>query len=319
MSTLSRGRSGRTRSNAKSPGRNNNKRPTSKGSVKSLKLALPNVKKVPPAVQETCFKPLRIWVQQFWREQTNKSQARQLNQNRNTHRQVEIDRMIELATKICIDNYTAQFRTMMLKVHEDCFRILATSVHRVWESKYLASMGTSKSDAVTDDKFLRQLLNAARLEYVEVIRRLATINKITAFHDCNEPRDSLAISLLAKVKHHLLEKKKPVYESLKRLLGDPVYEQETWNECFPNPNDKPFRVEASLATVAYEGSGQRHWHQKQDLQADALQELASKINDTTPTSRPTPAPRAPAVGRPRCCTRPGRAGRPTIEPTPAHR
>jgi hypothetical protein len=88
---------------------------------------------------------------------------------------------------------------------------------------------------------------------------LAVVTQVTSFHDCNEPRLSLATQLVARLRHHLVDKDPRIFGRICQLLGDPAAQPVAWAECFPDPNQKPRRAEPTDAFVAYEPSGYRHW------------------------------------------------------------
>jgi len=203
-------------------------------------VALPNVSKVPSDVEAHSFVPLREWLQKYW------LRGRQASQ-------VEVDQMSDLAAGICIQNYVEQFRTLILRTHEGAFKVLAAGSHRSWKMHVDA-----KIDAVDKD-VARELLASARRDYVEAIRLLGTVAKICAFHDGNFPRESLSVKLVKRLQYHMLEKDVFVLKALQTVLGTSDEHPAAWAECFPDPNDKPQKVEATIAHVAYGGTGHRHW------------------------------------------------------------
>jgi hypothetical protein len=281
---------------------------------RAVNVALPSVAVLPDALEQSHLAPLREWLKRFWLR------------GQELPPQPEVDRMTDLATALCIENYTAQFRSAVLHVHEGAFKVLATAAHRNWRWEddivnggaengrggfsgdsggggggggdgHMYAAATDGSDSKHDHNHSpeRRLLASARRDYVEGIRRLGVVTQICAFYDGNHPpRDSLAVALVARLKHHLLEKDKAVAAGLRRVLGDPADAGAAvaWAECFPEPNAKPLRVQASHANVAYDSAGSRHWAKKPPPPQAVVSPLSS------PTARGKAGTKNTAFGRP---------------------
>ena len=228
-------------------------------SKSAVKVALPNVSVVPDSLKKSHFEPIRSWIQKFWLRGRIPPQT-------------EVDTVVDLAAAVCIDNYTVQFRELVLKSHDTAFKILAAGAHRKWKCGGPVIEGSSGHLSG------RELLAVARRDYVEAVRLLNVVFKVCNFHDSNHPRDSLAVALVALLKQHLLEKDNRIFLGLCDLLGNPKPKKHgskgdsdkeiksrseaaavAWAECFPDPTVKPVRIEASQARVAYNNGGERHW------------------------------------------------------------
>ena len=229
-----------------------------------VKLSLPVVSEVPPDLAKSHLFPLKEWLKLLWLRRQRPSQ-------------LQIDDMTELAIHLCMRNYSEQFRSMVLRQHEDSFRILSAGAHHEWRH---LTQNSSQSNS-------RALLSFARREYVNALHLLEVVNEITSFHDCNEPRLSLAVQLVKRLKFHLLEKNSTIFEALTLILGP--YQNEKgktpalpWEECFPNPNDRPTRLQAAKPRIVYKSSGMRHWEQEQSQSKEVLlkstQSLQKSIN-----------------------------------------